>query len=280
MKKLLLVDGSNLLFQMFYGMPTRIVNSQGKAIQGTLGFVGALLKIIKMSRPTHLVVLFDGEHENSRSKLNPEYKSNRIDYSQVTEEENPFSQLQDIYAALDYMKIKHTESAEAETDDVIASYVYTYGHEQKVVIASFDSDFFQLISKNVSVLRYRGDKTYICDTGFVKEKYNILPFQYADFKSLTGDSSDNIKGADKVGPKTASILINTYGNLDNIFVNAHNIRKPSIRESIMQNIERLKTNYTLIKLDGKENLPFTISELLYDYNGATTYEVLQGIKLR
>ena len=280
MKKLLLVDGSNLLFQMFYGMPTRIVNSQGKAIQGTLGFVGALLKIIKMSRPTHLVVLFDGEHENSRSKLNPEYKSNRIDYSQVTEEENPFSQLQDIYAALDYMKIKHTESAEAETDDLIASYVYTYGHEQKVVIASFDSDFFQLISKNVSVLRYRGDKTYICDTGFVKEKYNILPFQYADFKSLTGDSSDNIKGADKVGPKTASILINTYGNLDNIFVNAHNIRKPSIRESIMQNIERLKTNYTLIKLDGKENLPFTISELLYDYNGATTYEVLQGIKLR
>ncbi len=243
MKKLLLVDGSNLLFQMFYGMPTRIVNSQGKAIQGTLGFVGALLKIIKMSRPTHLVVLFDGEHENS-------------------------------------MKIKHTESAEAETDDVIASYVYTYGHEQKVVIASFDSDFFQLISKNVSVLRYRGDKTYICDTGFVKEKYNILPFQYADFKSLTGDSSDNIKGADKVGPKTASNLINTYGNLDNIFVNAHNIRKPSIRESIMQNIERLKTNYTLIKLDGKENLPFTISELLYDYNGATTYEVLQGIKLR
>ena len=65
-----------------------------------------------------------------------------------------------------------------------------------------------------------------------------------------------------------------------IFVNAHNIRKPSIRESIMQNIERLKTNYTLIKLDGKENLPFTISEILYDYNGATTYEVLKGIKLR
>ena len=48
----------------------------------------------------------------------------------------------------------------------------------------------------------------------------------------------------------------------------------------MQNIERLKTNYTLIKLDGKENLPFTISEILYDYNGATTYEVLKGIKLR
>lgn len=265
---------------MFYGMPSRIVNSQGKAIQGTLGFVGALLKIIKMSHPTHLVVLFDGEHENDRSKLNPEYKSNRIDYSQVSEEENPFSQLQDIYTALDYMKIKHVEVTEAETDDIIASYVYTYGHEQKVVIASFDSDFFQLISDNVSVLRYRGKKTYICDTGFVKEKYNILPCQYADFKALTGDSSDNIKGANKVGPKTAENLINEDGNLDNILVNAHKIKRPSVRESIMQSTERLKTNYTLIKLDGGGDLPFTISELLYDYNGATTYEVLQGIGLR
>ena len=178
------------------------------------------------------------------------------------------------------MKIKHVEVTEAETDDVIASYVYTYGHEQKVVIASFDSDFFQLICDNVSVLRYRGKKTYICGTGFVKEKYNILPCQYADFKALTGDSSDNIKGANKVGPKTAENLINEYGNLDNILVNAHKIKRPSVRESIMQSTERLKTNYTLIKLDGGEDLPFTISELLYDYNGATTYEVLQGIGLR
>ncbi|MCH5255604.1 MAG: flap endonuclease, partial [Lachnospiraceae bacterium] len=67
MKKLLLVDGSNLLFQMFFGMPARIVNEQGKAIQGTLGFVGALLKIIRRISPTHIAVLFDGEHENDRS---------------------------------------------------------------------------------------------------------------------------------------------------------------------------------------------------------------------
>lgn len=63
MSKLLLIDGSNLLFQMFYGMPSRIVNADGKAIQGTLGFVGALLKIIAMTCPTHLAALFDGEQE-------------------------------------------------------------------------------------------------------------------------------------------------------------------------------------------------------------------------
>ena len=68
MDKLLIVDGHNLLFQMFYGMPSRIINGQGKAINGVLGFVGALLKIIKIVSPTHIIVLFDGEHENSRTQ--------------------------------------------------------------------------------------------------------------------------------------------------------------------------------------------------------------------
>ncbi len=67
--KLLIIDGSNLLFQMFFGMPSRIINKDGKAIQGTLGFVGALLKIIRMTNPTHIAVLFDGECENERREL-------------------------------------------------------------------------------------------------------------------------------------------------------------------------------------------------------------------
>ncbi|MDE7248723.1 MAG: flap endonuclease, partial [Lachnospiraceae bacterium] len=106
MNRFLIVDGSNLLFQMFFGMPARIVNDQGKAIFGTLGFVGALLKIIRKVEPTHIVVLFDGEHENERSGLDPDYKANRIDYSEVPEEDNPFSQIDDVYAALDFMGIK------------------------------------------------------------------------------------------------------------------------------------------------------------------------------
>ena len=109
MNRLLIVDGSNLLFQMFFGMPSRITNSEGKAIQGTLGFVGALLKIIHRTEPTHIAVLFDGEHENERSALDSEYKANRVDYSETPEEETPFSQLPDVYAALDYLGIKHTE---------------------------------------------------------------------------------------------------------------------------------------------------------------------------
>ena len=280
MKKLLLVDGSNLLFQMFFGMPARIVNEQGKAIQGTLGFVGALLKIIRRTSPTHIAVLFDGEHENSRSALDPEYKANRIDYGEVSEEENPFSQLPDVYAALDYLQIKHAETTACETDDWIAAYALTYGYENEIIISSFDSDFFQLITDKVSVLRYRGDKTILCTPDYISNKFGINPSQYADFKSLTGDVSDNIKGADHVGPKTAASLLNEFGDLKGILENTVNIKKASIKESIIRNAERLITNYKMIKLNNIVSLPFTLNELVYEYSGITTNEVLKGIGLR
>ena len=280
MNRLLIVDGHNLLFQMFYGMPARIVNDQSKAIQGTLGFVGALLKIIRKVEPTHITVLFDGEHENDRSSLNPDYKGNRIDYSEIAEEDNPFSQLNDVYAALDFIGIKHAETTSCEADDLIAGYALTYGKESEIIISSFDSDFFQLITDQVSVLRYRGKDTVICTPEYIKEKYCITPTQYADFKSLTGDTADNIKGADKVGLKTAASLLHEFGTLENILVHAENIKKPSVKESIIRNTERLKTNYKIIKLGNTTSLPFSLDELVYTYSGITTIDVLKGIGLK
>ncbi|MBO5359139.1 MAG: flap endonuclease [Clostridia bacterium] len=280
MNKLLIVDGHNLLFQMFFGMPARIVNKDGKAIQGTLGFVGALLKIIKMVKPTHIAVLFDGERHNPRNDLDENYKANRIDYDTVPEEENPFTQLNDIYNALDFLGIKHCETTVCETDDVIAAYALKYGKNNEIVISSFDSDFFQLITNNVKVLRYRGDNTQIYDTEFFFNKFGILPDFYADFKSLTGDTADNIKGADKIGPKTAAALVNQFGNLESIIKNAEKITKPSIKKSVIENTERIRLNYKLIKLCDCADLPFCLEELQYTYNGTTTNEVLIGIGLK
>lgn len=279
MKRLLIVDGSNLLFQMFFGMPSRIVNKQGKPIHGTLGFVGALLKIIRRINPSHIVVLFDGEHENNRSELNAAYKANRVDYSQLSEEETPFSQYPDVCAALDYLGIKYAETTSCETDDWIAGYALTYGQEIKIIISSFDSDFFQLITDNVSILRYRGDKTVICTPVYIKDKFNIKPAQYADFKSLVGDPSDNIKGAEKVGPKTAAYLLNTFGTLENILANAERIEKPSVKNSIIRNDELLRTNYKIIKLGNTVPLPFALNDLVYHFMEITTGDVLKGIGL-
>ncbi len=279
MDRFLIVDGSNLLFQMFFGMPSRIVNKHGRAIQGTLGFVGALLKIIRMTEPDYVTVLFDGEHKNNRAEMNTLYKANRVDYSQVPEERNPFSQLADVYAALDYLGIRYAQTQICETDDWIAAYALTYGRDMEIVISSFDSDFFQLITDTVSVLRYRGKNTVLCTPAYIKERFKILPNQYADFKSMTGDAADNIRGAERIGPKTAACLLNAFKTLDGIFENTDRIKKQSVKESLIRNEERVRTNYKIIKLENSVPLPFDVNDLVYHRSEITTSSVLKGIGL-
>jgi len=143
-----------------------------------------------------------------------------------------------------------------------------------------DSDFFQLITGTVSVLRYRGEKTIVCTPEYITDRFGITPGQYADFKALTGDTADNIKGAEKVGVKTAAMLLNEFGTLENILANAEQIKKPSVRESIIRNTEKLRINYKMIRLDASAPLPFSMQELKYCYNKITTGEVLKGIGLR
>ena len=276
---LLLVDGSNLLFQMFYGMPARIVNAQGRPIQGTVGFVGALLKIIRMVCPTHVAVLFDGECHNVRTELDSEYKANREDFSQLPEEDTPFSQLPDIFAALDYLGIRYAETTDCEADDWMAAFAVN-NDGREVVIASQDSDLFQLITDQVHILRYRGEKTVLCNEQYIRQKLGIAPNQYAAFKALTGDSSDHIRGVEKVGPKTAAALLAQFGDLESILRRADEIAKPSIRASIQKNAERARLNYLLVKLDGKAPPPFAPETLVWQDRGDTSTQVLRAIGVR
>ena len=280
MQKLLLVDGSNLLFQMFFGMPARIVNAQDKAIQGTMGFVGALLKILRRVQPTHAVVLFDGEHENGRKDVDPAYKANRLDFGEVPEEENPYTQLQDVCAALDHLGIARAETVDCETDDWIAAYVRRYRRECEIVISSFDSDFFQLIDERVSVLRYRGEKTVICTPEYIQEKFGIAPEQYAGMKALTGDKADNIGGVAGIGVKTAAALIHEYGDVQTLLENAQRIKRKSVREAVAANAERIFMNYRLIRLEGNVPLPFELDALEYTDTGEKTGDVLRAIGLK
>lgn len=277
---LLVVDGSNLLFQMFYGMPARIAGKGGKPIHGTLGFVGALLKMLRFLSPTHAVVLFDGEHHNERKDMDENYKANRPDFSQMPEEETPFSQLPDIYAALDFLKIKHAETTVCETDDVVAAYALTYGKEMKITLSSFDSDFFQLINENVSVLRYRGENSVLCDEAYVAEKYGVTPAQYAEWKALVGDSADNVQGIQGIGPKTAAKLLQSFGDIATLLAQTERIEKPSLRKAIEEGKDRILLNLRLIRLWGCDKIPFAIDELAYAYKGEKTGEVLSAIGAR
>ncbi len=280
MAGLLIVDGSNLLFQMFYGMPARITGKNGKPIQGTLGFLGALGKVLKAVKPDYAAVLFDGECHNERRDLDPTYKANRPDYSQIPEEDTPFSQLPDIFRALDVWGIPYKETVCCEVDDWIAGYAKKYGDKLPVTILSQDSDFFQLINDHVTVFRYRGDHSVLCDRAYIREKLSIEPEQYADWKALVGDAADNIRGADKIGPKTAAALLNQFGSMENTLKNIEAVKKPSIRKSLQENTERLLCNQKLIALTGTVALPFALEMLTYRPDSRTTTDLLRTIGLR
>lgn len=271
MEKLLLVDGHNLLFQMFYGIPAKIIGKNNKPIHGTIGFIGALLKIIKNIDPSNIIVIFDGERGSSRVEINPEYKANRINYADVEETDNPFSQLDDIMKTLEYINIRFFETTDGfEADDVIASYVRMYREKMKIFIVSNDTDFLQLIDKNVSVYVYRGKKTIIYDEEKVHERYGIESTWFADYKTLIGDNADNLKGVPKVGPKTAAKLINQFGGVHNILGNLESIQPPSIKAALNENITRIKNNFRLIKLDGDATVPYLVDEITYHYDDKKT----------
>lgn len=280
MDKFLIVDGHCLLFQMFYGMPSRIINKNGIAIQGTMGFIGALLKMIKSIKPTHIVVLFDSEQQNLRTEINDEYKANRIDYSEVAPEDSPFTQLEDIYKALDYLNIMHCEVEKYECDDAISSYVKSYKDTLEIVIASWDSDFFQLIEENVKVYRYRGINSILCDEKYIELKFDIEANQYVDYKILVGDKSDNIEGVKNIGKITAVKLLNEYKSITNIINSLDYLPKTRIYNILRENINKIKENIKLIKLDNRCPLPFPIEQLKYQYMNQTTTDVLTNIGLK
>ena len=108
----------------------------------------------------------------------------------------------------------------------------------------------------------------------------IEPARYAAYKALTGDTADNIRGIPKIGPKTAAELMNQFGSLEAMFAGAEQIRKPSVRESVLRNQERIRLNALLIRLDSAEKLPFDLDEMVYRDSGYATTDVLKGIGLR
>ena len=207
METTLLIDGNNLLFQMFYGMPSPIYNRSGRSIHGTIGFISFLIKEILLMEATEALVVFDSDSDEGRKELLPQYKENR-NYGK--EEELPFSQEDDIRKALDHMGVHYIYSKGTEADDTIA---YIARKEEKkgkrVVISSFDSDFFQCISENISVLRYRGKNSVMWDKMHFLSFFGFSPSHYPLYKALLGDASDNIPGVSGYGKKRAAIMTKT-----------------------------------------------------------------------
>lgn len=263
--RLLLIDGHNLLFRMFYGMPDNFYTADGVKYNALYGFVCAMEKVMRMVQPTHVFVSFDSPDCGDRRELDEAYKANRPDYSEMAPEECPFTQLPAIYAALGRMNIPYAEIHGCEADDVIASYAVKYAGEYDVMIMSTDRDYWQLVSEKVSILNYHGYDSTLVTPQTVRQKYGVEPAQFADWKCLVGDKSDNIVGVPGVGPKNAAALLGTFGSLEYLMEHTDGIPRPAIRRAVEEAKERLLLNRKLILLDGNAPLPLSAEELRHDF---------------
>lgn len=282
MEKIMLVDGHNLLFQMFLGMPSRIIGRDGTSIHGVVGFVGALLKTIRSLEITKVIVIFDGENGSDKGLLDSGYKANRTDYTDAPDEINPFSQLPYIKRALDFMGIKHFETDEGyETDDIISAYCKKYPDTADIFIFSHDSDYFQLVNERISVFKYRGKKSELIGEKEVFDKFGVMPNQMIDFKALVGDRADNIRGVPKIGLKTAQRLLNEYGCLKNIINELANIKPTHIQAALRENMELLERNTKIIGLTGTACLPLRFEDVavICNTHDFKTMDILKGIEI-
>lgn len=275
MKKLLIIDGSGLLFQSFYGMPNRIKNYKGQYVEAVVCFTGILLKTIKMTTPTQVFVVFDGENNLSRREIDDEYKANRVDFSQVDDADNPYTQLDSIKYVLNNLNIKWIETCNCEADDLIASIVNDYKDNMEIVISSSDKDFYQLIDDSVSVFTYRGKISKLWDKNSIIDKYGFEPKYFATLKALSGDKSDNISGAKGIGAITAAKLIADFGNIDNIYNNIDKINE-RVRIILQQNKDKVYKNYSIVQLFTKCGL-YELGECDYKMPNKSSTELLKQL---
>ena len=207
-----LVDGHALAYRSYFAIQHDLTTSTGVPVKAILGFIKALLKVLKDNK-CGIIVTFDAPVRTFRHEQFEGYKSGRAKMP----EDLP-GQIQRIKKIVELMNIVHLELPGFEADDILGTLTgkaTLEGYEVRILTS--DRDSYQLISESVSVIR--SDHSLMTPAG-VLEKYGVTVGQWVDYRALTGDSSDNIPGAKGIGEKTAAKLLQDYGSLDRILEEA------------------------------------------------------------
>ena len=231
MKKIILVDGNNLLFRSYYATAytgNLMKNSKGFPTNALFGFTNMINKILHEENPTHIIVAFD-KGKTFRHEKYADYKGGRGETPDELKMQFPVAK-----ELLTYMGIKYYEIDNYEADDIIGTFAKFCDDEDEFIgtIISSDKDLLQLISSDVDIKLLK-QKDYIrYNEETFKEAYGIDPIRIIDLKALMGDSSDNIPGVKGIGEKTALKLLQQYGSLDNIYQNIDSIKGASKQKLI------------------------------------------------
>ncbi len=272
MKKVVLVDGNNLMFRSYYATAYTgniMRNSKGFPTNGLYGFVGMINKIINEENPEYMMVAFD-IGKNFRKEKYDFYKEGRSETPDDLKLQMPIAR-----KILDAMGIKYLEMCPYEADDIIGTVVNIAekNPEYYSLIVSSDKDLLQLIS-------FETEMKLLKQTGFIrfnndsfKEEYGIDPIKIIDLKALMGDSSDNIPGVKGIGEKTALKLLQEYGSLDGIYEHIDEI-KGKTQEKLINDKENAYMSYEIATI--YREVPLNVSFEEFKYNGIH-YEELKSI---
>ena len=255
---LYLVDGSSYIFRAFHRLPP-LTNKFGLNVGAVYGYTTMLWKLAdslnKADGPTHLAVILDASESTFRNQMYDQYKANRPPAPPELVPQFPL-----IRDATRAFSIPCLEQEGLEADDIIACYAKAAVAEGwNVTIVSSDKDLMQLIEPGVDMLDTMNDRRIGRDE--VIEKFGVPPERLGEVLALMGDAVDNVPGVPGVGPKTASQLIQQYGDVEGVLAHVEEIAKPKLKQNLIEHAEMARLSRELVRLICDSPLPEPLDAL-------------------
>ncbi len=241
-----LIDGSGFIFRAFHALPPLTRKSDGLPVGAVAGFCNMIYKMVEDNHghdaPTHVAVIFDHKGKTFRSAIYDDYKANRPPAPEDLVPQFPL-----IRDATRAFNLPCIEMEGYEADDIIATYaVQAREAGGRVTIISSDKDLMQLVGGGVEMLDAMKNRRIGIEE--VEEKFGVGPDRVIDVQSLAGDSVDNIPGAPGIGVKIAALLIQEYGDLDNLLAHAEEIKQPKRRQTLIEKADQIRMSRELVTL--------------------------------
>ena len=274
MKKVILVDGNNLLFRGYYATSHNdgfMRTKNGFPTNAIYSLVNMMNKVIAEEKPEYIMVAFDVGKTFRHEKFK-DYKGERD-----TPPEELMSQFPVAKDLLTKMGITYVQKEGYEADDIIGTYAKAIENtsEYEGIIISSDKDLLQLISDKVVVKQLKTKDYVLMNNSTFREKYGIAPSRMVDLKALMGDSSDNIKGVKGIGEARALKLLKTYDSLDEIYNHIDEI-KGSVYDKLVNGKEDAYFSYELATI--YKDVPIDLDFEKIRYNGGNNYELAELYK--
>lgn len=256
MPTLLLVDGSSYLYRAFHALPD-LRNEAGDPTGALYGIISMLRRLASEIPAQYRACVFDASGPTFRDTLYSKYKAHRPPMP-----EDLARQIEPIHAVVRALGWPLLIESGVEADDVIGTLArQAQANGMHVVVSTGDKDLAQLVTPQITLVNTMNNERL--DVAGVETKFGVPPQQITDYLALVGDTTDNIPGVQKVGPKTAAKWLQTYGNLDGVMAHANAI-KGVVGENLRAHLEFLPLGRTLATVKTDVDLPLTATDLIAD----------------